>query len=221
MSQPSNQKTATNKEPSMFFIKRDSGEYEQIVMAEVLLPDTPNVYGDIYTKEAIREFAYEFARQGYGIDVNHDNEDVGGRDAIVVESFIVRAGDPDFIEGSWVVAMKILNKDLWAKILDGEINGYSFEAEAYMLPVVFQNLANRCVVGVTEPDPIDGHTHTYIVMLNAFNRPNAGATGFTNAHSHKIVTHTTTEFGGGLLGRVHNHRYQVIAAKDKGEVDAY
>lgn len=212
MSLQRDQKMATS-EPrplGLHLLQRTDGEYEQVVMAEVLVPDVPNVYGDIYTREAIREFAYEFARQGYGIDVNHDNVDVDGQDAIVVETFIARNGDPDFLEGSWVVGMKILDPALWLKILTGQINGYSFEADAFMVPIIFQNLASRQVVGVTEPDPIDGHTHEFLVMLNVFNRPISGGTGTSAGHSHRIVSHTVTEVAGSLLGRQHTHRYQVL-----------
>jgi hypothetical protein len=61
------------------------------------------------------------------------------------------------------------------------------------------------------PDPIDGHTHTFVVVLNALNQPIAGSTGVTNNHDHTITTHTITDdAANGLLGDIHNHRYQVI-----------
>lgn len=208
MSETQPPKTGNSK-----IIVRSDTEWEQVCYAEVLIPDVPNVYGDINTRETIREFAYEFAMQGYGIDVEHNNVDINGTGSVVVESFIVRAGDPDFIEGSWVVGMKVLDSELWQKVLDGVINGFSFEAECSMFPVVFQNLANRQVVGLTEPDPIDGHTHSFLVLLNPFNRPMSGGTGVTNGHAHAIVTHTTTESSENQAGKVHNHRYQVIVVE--------
>ena len=196
---------------NMQLVKRSDGEYERVVLAEVLIPDVPNSYGDVMTREAIKEFVYEFARQGFGIDVDHDQIDVQGKDAIVVESFLAREGDPTFIPGSWVVGMKILSDDLWGRIMSGEINGYSYEAEVYMTEVTFQNLRNRQVAGVTEPDPVDGHTHTYLVMLNALNRPISGGTGVTDGHSHRIVSHTVTEPSISVFGAgEHSHRYQVI-----------
>lgn len=206
--------------PIKWVVRKDAEGFERVVMAEMLIPDVPNVYGDIYTREAIREFCYEHARQGYGIDINHDKVNVDHEKAYVVETFIARAGDPDFIEGSWVVGMKIIDDDLWADILSGAINGYSFEALCEMQPVVFQNLRNRQVVGVTEPDPYDGHVHDFVVLLDVFNRPMAGGTGIVNGHSHRIVTHTTTEDAIGLTGRTHSHRYQVISEdEDTGETD--
>jgi hypothetical protein len=189
------------------------------VLAEVLLPDIPNSYGDIYSRDAIREFAYQYAIQGYGIDVDHDNTDIQGRAAVVVESFIVRAGDPDFVEGAWVVGMKILDADLWQQVLDGKINGYSFEADCSLFPIIFQNLTNRQVVGNTEPDPVDGHVHSFLVLLDVFNRPISGGTGTSNGHSHRIVSHTVTAYAEDKNKRSHNHRYQVIVEPEEGSED--
>jgi hypothetical protein len=195
-------------------VRSDAQEYEQVVACELLIPDIPNSYGDIYTREAIKEFVYAYAMHDYFIDVNHDQVDVRDQKAIVVESFIARPGDPDFIEGSWVVFMKILDADLWQKILDGEINGYSYEAGVLMTEVVIQNLRNRQVVGTTEPDPVDGHTHTYLVLLNALNKPISGATGETAGHAHTISRHTVTDKAASLTGWEHSHRYQVITSDE-------
>jgi len=184
---------------------REDRAYEQIVMGELLIPDTPNVYGDITTREAIREFCYQFAIQGYGLDVNHNQQDVSSDKLVVVESFIARPGDPDFIEGSWVVAMKILDAALWEKVLDGELNGFSYEAVVEMQEVIIQNLRNRTVTGITEPDPLDGHTHTYLVVIDPLNKPISGGTGVTDGHHHIITSHSYTDDA-----NEHRHRYQVI-----------
>lgn len=192
----------------------DAPEFEQYVMAEVMAPDIPNVYGDVYTREAIREFCFEYARQGYVVDVDHDQQNIRDEKCYVCESFIVRPGDPDFIEGAWVVGMRITDDDLWQKILDGSINGYSIEALCSLQPIVFQNLRNRQIAGVTEPDPYDGHTHDFVALLNEFNRPIAGGTGITKGHSHRISIHTVTDNATGLTGRSHSHRYHVINAEN-------
>lgn len=202
--------TEEEKHAPKLVLRSDGQQWDRIVMAEVVVPDVPNVYGDIYTLDAIREMMEQFAIQGFGIDVNHDNVDISNS-VYVVESFIARPGDPDFIVGSWVVGVKVLDDALWQRILDGEINGFSYEALMVMLPVAFQHLRNRVVVGVTAPDPTDGHTHSYSVVLNALNRPIAGGTGETNGHTHTISTHTITDAAqNGLFGATHVHRYQVL-----------
>lgn len=202
-------------------VKRDGEkEYEQYVMCEVLIPDTPNCYGDIYTRAAIQEFAFEFARQGYGIDIDHDETDVTGQKLVVVESFIAREGDAEFIEGSWVVGMKVLDDETWAKILNHELNGFSFLADCYIRPVGVQNLKNRQVSGVTAPDPNDGHTHPYLVILDPLNNVVSGATGVTDGHSHRITTHTTTAPYTNIFQVSHSHRYQVIIQEGNDDAES-
>lgn len=192
-------------------LTRSDGEFEKVVMCELLIPDVPNVYGDIYTRAAIKDFAYQYAIQGYQIDINHDNVDVKNTKLVLVESFIVRKGDPDFFEGAWVIAMKVLDDAIWQQVLSGELNGFSFEATVYLQEVMIQNLRDRQVVGVTSPDLNDGHTHEYLVMLDALNQPISGGTGVTDGHSHRISIHTVTNRAISLFGAgEHNHRYQVI-----------
>lgn len=186
-------------------VVRKDREWEQIAFAEVLVPNTPNTYGDVYTPESIVEFAYEFARQGYGLDVDHDNQDVSGSGYYVVESFIAREGDPDFIPGSWVVGIKVVDPDLWQRILNGEINGFSYEAIVEMIPVDIDGSEVHQVTGVTSPHPEDGHTHTYLLMVDGMGNPQVSATSETNGHSHRILNHTVTEVAEG-----HNHRIQVV-----------
>lgn len=200
--------------PAVKLIQRRDGTYEQLVMGEVLVPDVPNVYGDIYTREAIVEFCYEFARQGYGIDIDHDQKDVTGTHAYVVQSFIVRPGDPDFIEGAWVIGMKIPDQATWQRVLSGDLAGYSFEALCSMEAIQFQNLRNRYIEGFTEPDPVDQHVHAYLVITDIFNNVVSGGTSESDGHVHTISTHTVTDDALASNGDIHAHRFQVIVAGD-------
>jgi hypothetical protein len=187
-------------------VQRDEKEFERVVLAELLVPDVPNSWGDLYSREAIKEFCYTFSQKGFGLDVDHNEVDVTGVQFFIVESFIARPGDPDFIEGSWVIGVKILDDDLWAKVLAGEINGFSFQADVFMTPVsiVYESEA-RVVLGVTEADPLDGHTHTFTVVIGPLNTVLSGGTGITDNHSHPITGASVTGSASG-----HTHRYQVI-----------
>jgi hypothetical protein len=183
-------------------------DWEQIVMCEMVIPNTPNAFGDIYTEEATRKFAHDYMKAGLNtnivIDINHNQLDVTGK-VYVIESFIARAGDPDFIEGSWVLAMHIPDPALWGQVLDGTLNGFSFEANCNMQEIEIENLQPRIITGITAPDLVDGHTHTYCVQLDALNRPISGGTGETDGHSHTISTHTYTDYNNG-----HDHRFNVL-----------
>lgn len=190
-------------------VVRQDTLWERIVMAEVLVPEVPNVFNDYWTRENIKEAAYGFMEQGFGIDIDHNNVDIQGVHATVVESFIARQGDPDFIEGSWVIGMHILDDALWQDVLDGKINGYSYEAIVAFLTATLHVTDDGVRQGVTEPDPFDGHTHYYMVLVDDHNRPIAGGTSDTLGHSHTISTHTITDVENG-----HIHRYNLVAGKD-------
>lgn len=190
-------------------VKRDDGQdWERVAWAEVLVPDTPNTWADMYSRQAIIDFRDEYMRSNYGLDVEHDRVDVRNELYYVVESFIARDDDPDFIPGSWVIGVKVIDDALWQDILDGKLNGFSFDAEVFMEPInlLYDDASERLVrTGVTEPDPFDGHTHTFLVVLGPLNKVISGSTGETDGHSHPLTAHTITGEAAS-----HTHRYQVV-----------
>ena len=181
-----------NLDTEVKFIAKDEDGFERIVFAEVLIPDVPNTHGDYHTKASVRDFAYGFMLNGFGIDLNHNNNDVSSS-VSVIESFIARKGDPDFQEGSWVVGLHVADDYIWEQILSGELNGYSYEATVYRKQAVMDVPVRAYASGVTEPDPFDGHTHEFVVMLDDEERPIIGGTSETQGHSHTISTHTYTD----------------------------
>lgn len=187
-------------------LKRAGEEWQQVAWTELLIPDTPNMFGDIWTREAIIEARDKFMMSDFGIDLEHDNDDQRNVEYAVVEMFVARDDDPDFIPGSLVVGMKFLTEDSWNKVLSGEINGLSYEGTVYQIDVDIEwpDLP-RLVSGVTEPDPFDGHTHTFVVELGEENKVLSGSTGETDGHSHSLTTHTITGKAAG-----HTHRYQIL-----------
>lgn len=188
----------------MLYLKKDTNGFERVVYGEVLIPHVRNVYGDLHTEASVRDFAYGFMIQGFGKDVNHDNLDRSGQ-LHVVESFIAREGDPDFIKGSWVVGMYIGDDDIWDQVLAGELNGYSYEALIKQTDVLVGLPALAVRYGLTEPDLFDQHTHAFFAILDDDGRVLAGGTAVTQDHRHDILTHTTTEEAWG-----HNHRYNLV-----------
>lgn len=183
-------------------------DYERVVFAEVLIPDQMDVFGDFHTKESVKNFAYGFMKQGFGIEATHNSVDRS--DSLkVVESFLAREGDPDFIVGSWVVGLYIEDDVIWEGVLDGTYNGFSYQAlvSAVYVDMVMPNDVVR--VGVTEPSLEDGHVHDYIVILDDDGRAIVGGTSETNGHMHKIRTHTLTEEAAG-----HVHIYNFVKGSE-------
>lgn len=182
-------------------IQPDSDGFERIVFGEVLIPDTPNVYGDFHTKQSVQEFAYGFMLNGFGINHEHDNPDISD-EVSIVESFIARPGDPDFIVGSWVLGVFVGRDSVWQAVLNGEVNGFSYEAmvKFFELDLIVPHETTR--YGVTEPALSDGHTHEYFVLLDQTGRVITGGTSFADGHSHTISQHTFTDEGD-LDGHIH------------------
>lgn len=194
----------------------DDEGYERLVFGEVLIPGRPNVFGDFHTKESIRRFAYGFMINGFGLDVNHDNLDATHKFRIV-ESFIAREGDPDFVEGSWVVVSYILDDNMWNDILSGKLNGYSYEALVSFLPVEINVPDKRDFFGVTLPDLHDGHTHQFYARLDDNGRVVAGGTTVDNGHAHLISNHTFTDLSADLT---HRHRFLLYEEYDDADDEA-
>lgn len=179
-------------------------EEQRIVWAEVYAPNRPDSDTEYMDAEGIRKMAYDFmSRMGLDqIDSGHDNQLVAG--CCVVESFIARKGDPDFIEGAWVVGVHIPDDDTWAKVKKGELNGFSMEA-----------MVNKEVVEVTlEVPPViqgrtmkaeDGHVHTFHVAYDENGRFLGGKTDTVDGHYHTIKRGTVTEETGG-----HRHKFSHV-----------
>ena len=192
-------------------LTRDSNGFRRIVMAEILIPDTLNVYGDYHTRASIEQFAYSFAESGFGIDVEHDNIDRTGS-LLVVESFIARSNDSDFIEGSWVIGILVRDNDIWNGVLSGEINGFSYEALVKFVDIIIDVPVDKVISGVTEPDIYDGHTHKYTVILDDDGRVISGGTDVVNTHDHNISVHTSTD-----LAQSHRHIFNVLSGESVEE----
>jgi hypothetical protein len=108
--------------------------------------------------------------------------------------------------------MHVLDASLWQDILDGKINGYSYEAMVTFMPALLTTDDDGERVGTTEPDTNDGHVHEFYVMVDAANRPVMGGTDVVQGHSHTISVHTVTDTAFNDLDE-HAHRYNLITGK--------
>ena len=118
------------------FKKSDAAK--QIVFGEVYVPDRRDTDGNFMTAETIEKMAHDFLanKKNAQISKNHDgNSDKG----CVVESFIAREGDPDFIAGSWVVGVHVPDIEIWKQIEKGELTGFSIEGTAILIEEEQQN----------------------------------------------------------------------------------
>lgn len=176
---------------------------QKLVWGEVYVPDIPDSDGDFMDAEGIRQAAYKFMKDMNlrKIDVQHDNNEVNG--ACVVESFIAREGDPDFIPGSWVVGMHIDNDEIWGQIKKGEINGFSMEALVTRTPYELMLEIPPVITGKT--DKVEEHEHEFYVTYDPQGNLVGGTTNTVNGHCHTISNGTLTGETNG-----HRHRFSFV-----------
>lgn len=121
------------------FLEKDD---KHIVMGAVLIPDMPiyrNQDGEEFylqfSSATIEKLAHDFLRMGRNFNFSYQHaEDVKG--ISVIESWIVN--DPkmdkcsiygiDVPSGTWMMAAKVDNEEMWEKIKNGDAKGFSIEA---------------------------------------------------------------------------------------------
>jgi hypothetical protein len=172
---------------------KKSDEKKRIVWAEVYAPNRPDSDNEFMRAEEIEKMAYDFMRAMKldKVDTFHDQQDKDG--CCVVESFIARKEDPDFIEGAWVVGIHIANDAIWEKVEKGEINGFSMEALVVKAPVEVE-LDSPILSGKTMKHEEDGHEHDFLVSYNEDGKFQGGRTSAAaDGHFHIIKRGTLTE----------------------------
>ncbi|MEG1728196.1 MAG: XkdF-like putative serine protease domain-containing protein [Bacteroidaceae bacterium] len=186
-----------------------SKEYKRIIYSEVYAPNRPDTDNMFMTAEDIENMAHNFLASGKvtQVDLQHDN--VLQEGCVVVESFIARAGDQTFNEGAWVVGIKIGNDDTWAKVLRGEINGFSVEALVFFEETdLHVPDGQRVITGHT--NIVEGHSHTFVVEFDEFGNVIGGQTDEVDGHRHLITSSTTTRFEYGSDLTKHRHLFASV-----------
>lgn len=108
----------------------------------VLEPDEVDSQGDTIDASEVRKAAHLFLRrynEGTTLGLMHQEfEDIGIR---VVESYIApidfELGGQSVKKGSWVMTIHVISDDIWVRIKDGELTGFSIGGVA-----VIQDLTN-------------------------------------------------------------------------------
>jgi hypothetical protein len=179
---------------------KKTNEELQLVYSEVYAPNRQDTQGDFMVAETIRIMAHQFLANALTdqVDVSHDNNCT--RDCYVVESFIARKDDPDFIEDAWVVAVHIQDPELWQAVKNGEINGFSMQANVRVREKILEiDIPDDGILrgttdtptGALEGEP--GHKHEYTLRFSAVGDLLGGETDEAAGHTHKILAATVTE----------------------------
>ncbi len=186
------------------FLKiKKTNEELQVVVSEVYAPNMLDSQGDFMTAEEICKMAYEFminARTDQ-VDVNHDNNLYG---CYVVESFIARDDDSIFIPGSWVVGIYVPDAALWNAIKNGELDGFSMEAECFRKKGVEIEMDCPLALKGHCEKAQDGRSHEFVVKIETNGKFSGGRTSAdpVDGHFHTITKGALTDVANG-----HTHEY--------------
>lgn len=100
-------------------------EDQQIVYGEVLVPDSVDAHGDTVTAEEIEKAAHKYALTPMVIGNSH----VKKAKARPVETFVY---NPEMLKkvtpGSWIMAVKVEDEEMWQAVKDGKFTGFSIGA---------------------------------------------------------------------------------------------
>ncbi len=176
-------------------------EAHKVVYGEVYSPYHIDTDRETMRPEEIRKAAWKFLSTGKvdNIDIQHSLQKSGCQ---VVESFIAREGDPDFVPGSWVLAVKCPD-DVWDKVLKGELNGFSFYGTVEKYPATVLVQVTKQMAGITEKSThpmVPEHEHTFIVNMDNLGSVVSGRTDSVQGHWHPITKGTATDLS---LDHVH------------------
>ena len=179
-----------------------------IVIGPVYQPLRLDSQNEATIREEIKKQAYNFMLNGRwdAIDIEHDKKKSGCR---VVESFIVRDGDPEYTPGDWVLAAKVFDEDLLERVEKGELNAWSFSGKVTRTPVLF--LLSHPIEGEGTTEKSDGgivgvtHSHTVKLVFDDNARVVPTWTDINLGHSHIVpsLTATALEFD-------HAHRLKIV-----------
>lgn len=112
-----------NKVQEIQVLKKD--EAKRLIYGIVLRPEVADAHNDIMTPSEIEKSAHDYLMfYGYA-GVDHTDEAM----AKIVESYIAPVdlvlNDRVVKKGSWLIAMKVFDDDLWIKVKQGDYNAFS------------------------------------------------------------------------------------------------
>ncbi|MFP2956554.1 XkdF-like putative serine protease domain-containing protein [Myxococcus sp. 1LA] len=111
-------------------------EDERYVLGVVLEPETVDAQGDLYSAAEIRQAAHRFMEEFGGLGLMHQMR-VNGH-VKVLESYLAPVdfslGEVPVRKGTWLLAVRVLSDELWGRVKDGQLTGFSIGGTARRLP---------------------------------------------------------------------------------------
>lgn len=111
----------------------EGDEEERYVLGEVLVPDEFDAQGDAYTEHYVRKAAHFFMEYGHRLGLMHERTLSDNR-VRILESYVapidMQIEDRCVKKGTWLLAARIVDDELWAAVKAGKLTGWSIEGTA-------------------------------------------------------------------------------------------
>lgn len=105
---------------------------ERFVLGVVLEPETVDAQKDIYSAGEVREAAHRFMEEYQNVGFMH-RQLVNDKERIL-ESYVAPAdlelGGGHVKKGTWLLAVRVEDDQLWKQVKDGSISGFSIGGNA-------------------------------------------------------------------------------------------
>lgn len=184
---------------------RPENDYQQLVYGVVAYSTVLSTEGLYISNDAMQfmahRFLIDFAKGNAHIDVEHDNKKI---EAYLYESFVTGSNPPkDFPANAWIAGVYVEDRGIWQAVLDSKINAFSAQFLCFLNEVEVKYTVPKILTGVTEPDMKDGHTHTYMILIDEVTgRILSGFTSIDSFHNHEIKGFSAVNFA-----KNHTHKF--------------
>lgn len=119
------------------FTFKNVNEEEQIVTGAVLIPDKKDLHKQWIGKNAIRKAMIKYMLEAGVIGFMHKKA-LDEKQVSIIENYQapqdLKINKKEVKEGTWILSLKILDKQLWNKVKSKKINGFSIGGIASVLP---------------------------------------------------------------------------------------
>lgn len=109
---------------------------ERYVLGIVLEPEVRDAQGDIYSEEEVRTSAHTFMEQFQNLGLMHTK--LVNDKAAILESYLApvdfTAGGQKVKRGTWLLASRVKDDNLWSQVKSDELTGYSIGGSAVRVP---------------------------------------------------------------------------------------
>jgi len=109
---------------------------ERYVLGIVLEPETVDAQKDIYAAAEVREAAHKFMQEYQNIGLMHQG--LVNKGVKILESYLAPAAfeldGTQVRKGTWLLAVRVLDDELWKQIKAGELGGFSIGGSAQRHP---------------------------------------------------------------------------------------